>query len=157
MAEKARPAPASGLKKRGENARLPHAPLPNLPPEGRRFGPGNQAAKGFGRPKSNAEMRELCRDETGTVITKWKVILLRSNGAAAVRAGELLMAYAWGKPNQPIVGANDGPIAVRAVLTSDERRARLRELAQKAVTLAAAEIAAKEDGGTGNDDPGSAD
>lgn len=149
MAEKDPRASTQDGEKRGENA----ATRP-MPPEGRRFGPGNQAARGFGRPKSNAEMREMARDTTGMVIAKWSAILLKNNGNAAVRAGEMLMAYAWGKPNQPIVGADDGPIAIRTVLTSDERRSRLRELAQKAVTLAAAEIVAKEDG-SGGDDPGS--
>lgn len=131
------PAPTHEDEKRGENAG------PNAPPEGRRFTAGNQAAKGFGRPKTNAEMRELARDETGLVFTKWKAILLKGNGNAAVRAGELLMAYAWGKPNQPIVGPGEGPIEVRHVLTSDEKRKRMRELAEKAMVLAAGAVLAK--------------
>lgn len=85
---------------------------PNVPdpPVGRRFSAGNQAAKGYGRPSTHAEMRELCRGHTQTVINKWALILLKSDSNAAVKAGENLMAYAWGKPNQPISGPDDGPI-----------------------------------------------
>lgn len=120
----------SGRRKRGENGA-------SVPPVGRRFVVGNQAAKGFGRPSTNAEMRELCRGHTETVINKWVLILLKSDGNAAVKAGENLMAYAWGKPNQPISGPGDGPIQIqteRSVAVEQKLEAMLAAVKAKPAT-----------------------
>lgn len=70
-----------------------------------RFGVGNQAGKGHGRPKVALEFKAECRvivDEL--VVERWRSEV-ESMGEHWVRCSELLAAYGYGKPPQSLTVA----------------------------------------------------
>jgi len=123
------------------------------PPVGRRFQKGQSGNPG-GRPKTLAEFKELTRNHSAEAVEKLVRMMRNGPPTQAVRAAEILLDRAWGKPAQrnEIAGVDGAaPITVRAVLTSDEKRARQRALAEKAAALVVQRIA------SGEHEPGDAD
>lgn len=83
------------------------------------FEKGNKAAVGHGRPKIAEEFRATCRKAVDDhVIHRWRMEV-ETGGEHWVKCSELLAAYGYGKPAQPIEhsGADGEPlsIAVRLV------------------------------------------
>jgi hypothetical protein len=82
-------------------------PEPDAEPENRqetgvdawrgRFQAGQSGNPG-GRPKNKSEFRGLARQMSPLVLTKLFQTALSGGQPANVRAGELILAYAWGKP-----------------------------------------------------------
>jgi hypothetical protein len=58
------------------------------------------------------------------------MIMLGKNPVAAVRAAELILAYAWGRPNQPLTGEDGGAMKIQDV-TREEAPAALRAVTGK--------------------------
>lgn len=81
---------------------------PKRRPDGK-FGAGNNANPG-GRPQTLAGFRAACQLKGDLLLAKLTVIALQGKGFAAVRASETILAYAYGRPNQPITGDGGKPL-----------------------------------------------
>ena len=70
------------------------------------------------------------------VLERWFVIALAGKGLTAVRAGENIVAYAFGKPREAVelTGANGGPVEVTDPNrpSDEELRAKVRALLEAA-------------------------
>lgn len=64
-----------------------------------------------GRPKVLGEVRDLARQHTATAIATLIEVAqnTRSPAAARVSAAQALLDRGWGKPSQPVGGAEDLP------------------------------------------------
>src|SRR5688572_3142156 len=69
-----------------------------MPGPGRPFQKG-QSGNPTGRPKRDREIEELARQHTPAAIAALAEAL---NGKDRVAAANVLLAYGWGKPRQPI-------------------------------------------------------
>jgi hypothetical protein len=69
-----------------------------MPGPGRRFQPG-QSGNPTGRPKRDREIEELARQHTPAAIA---ALVEALNGKDRVAAANVLLAYGWGKPRQPL-------------------------------------------------------
>lgn len=105
---------------------------------GRPFEPG-VSGNPSGRPKSLANFRLKCQEKTELLLTKLMTVVLSGRGLAQVRAAELILAYAYGRPNQPLSAPED---PMRGVMnrtpdqmTSEEIQRRIDELEAKALKL----------------------
>ena len=70
---------------------------------GRPFKPGQSGNPGGwskADAQAHAEFVELARSKSGAALMKLAQIMLKGNGAAAVRAAEVLLDRAWGKATQ---------------------------------------------------------
>jgi hypothetical protein len=81
-------------------------------PRGRPFPPGQSGNPG-GRPATSKEFRELARNYSAGALRKLYAIALGGTGSAAVRACELIIERAWGRPPLEVSGPRGGPIDMR--------------------------------------------
>lgn len=81
---------------------------------GRPFVKG-QSGNPSGYPKALAEMQGLARQHTPAAIQRLAEIMAGSNHVAAAAAAKELLDRAWGKPKQPIEGAEGGTLVVQIV------------------------------------------
>jgi hypothetical protein len=135
-------------------------PPPVAAPRGRPFPRGNDVAKRYwfkpgqsgnpgGVPATVQEFREEVRKRTMAVLDRLDDVLDHGTEEGIIRASRELFANAWSKPTLRVEasGPGGGPIAIKTVLTSDERRARAAALLAKATGLKK----------SGDDDPGESD
>lgn len=79
----------------------------NGPKTGTRFAKGNPG--GPGRPKVNEAFRDRCRKfVTEHILDCWEKEIL-GGGEDWLRASELMTAYGFGKPTQPLSGDEEKP------------------------------------------------
>lgn len=81
-------------------------------PRGRPFPPGNNANPG-GRPKLPEDVkhvRELARQYTSEAIATLASVMAEGSGPAKVAAANSMLDRGWGKAEQPITGAEGGPV-----------------------------------------------
>jgi hypothetical protein len=97
---------------------------------GRPFAPGNQAAKGKGRPKKDFDLETRTRELSPEIIERYAIMGRRAKTTAEVTAGRVVLAYAWGNPRARVEhsGPGGGPIPMSSMdkMTSEDIR---RELA----------------------------
>jgi hypothetical protein len=110
--------------KREENARR----------RGRPFEPGNQAAVGYGRPKKDFDIETRCKELSQDIIEHYATMGKTATTGPEVEAGKVVLAYAHGKPRVRLEhsGPGGGPLQVEAVRTTEQKRARMREIARGA-------------------------
>lgn len=66
----------------------------------------------------------MCRSKSELAVTKLVSVMLTSrNHLATVRAAEIILSYAWGKPNQPITGEDGAPLIPTKLAAMDALRA----------------------------------
>lgn len=65
-----------------------------------------------GRPKENAEVKELARAHTTAAIERLAYWMASSEPKASVAAALALLDRAWGKPTQPVSGEDGKPIDI---------------------------------------------
>lgn len=85
-----------------------------------------------GRPKILGEVRELARQHTETALSTLIEVAKNPHSPAAARvsAAQALLDRGWGKPSQPVGGADDlPPIRSERELTEAELEAIAREAA----------------------------
>jgi hypothetical protein len=110
-----------------------------------RFQPGQSGNPG-GRPSLARDFRERCQNFMEA--DGWKRLnrMARGRGPFAYQALQLIAAYAYGKPSQPITGPDDGPIQFAyAKLESDIQREAEKVITERARLLA---LAGGDDGQT---------
>jgi hypothetical protein len=115
-------------RKRGKNAK-PKAPGKA---RGKPFEPGNQAAKGHGRPSLPADYKAAMEDLGPRGLQALANIVDDPSHPRHEHAAEYIVNRWKGTPKQrtELSGPEGGPIPVKAVRTSDEKRRRLIELAE---------------------------
>jgi hypothetical protein len=74
-----------------------------------RWAPGHSGNPG-GRPATAREFAQRCQDFMSTEGWPRLRALAEGDGPSALRALELIIAYAYGKPMQPVGGAEGGPV-----------------------------------------------
>lgn len=111
-----------------------------------RFQPGKSPNPG-GVPKDVKEFRALMQLRTEVSLQRVDDILDHGTERGIIEVSKEVWANGWGKPTVRIEqsGPAGGPIEVKAVLTSDERRARAAAL----IAQAAARAGAKKAGAKG--------
>jgi hypothetical protein len=144
-------------RKRGKNAK-PKAPGKA---RGKPFELGNQAARGHGRPSLPADYRAAMEDLGPRGLQALSDIVADPEHPRHEHACEYVVNRWKGTPKQrtELSGPEGGPIPVKAVRTSDEKRRRVAELAERARKLAASRVvaAARAAKTPGEDDPGESD
>lgn len=103
-------------------------------PRGKPFPPGNQAAKGHGRPPLPPEYKLAMEDLGPRGLQALANIIEDPTYPRHEQACEYVVNRWKGTPTTRIEqsGPGGGPIAVKTVLTSDEKRARIRALEEAA-------------------------
>jgi hypothetical protein len=96
---------------RGETGE-PLGPGPGVRTAEGRFAGGSTGNAG-GRPKTPKEFTELARGMSEMVLKKLYTIALGGTGNPAVRAGEIILERAWGRPPLHVTGPKGGPIGNR--------------------------------------------
>jgi len=106
----------------------------NAKPRGRPFTPGNQAAVGHGRPKKDFDLVTRCQELTPDIIEHYGARGAVAETGADVEMGKVVVAYGHGRPKatHEHTGPGGGPIQIAAVRTTEQKRARLRELERRA-------------------------
>lgn len=69
-----------------------------------------QSGNPGGRPKENTEVRDLARQHTAEAIERLAHWMRSDNAKASVSSSINLIERGWGKPEQPVTGADGGPI-----------------------------------------------
>lgn len=153
-------------KRRSPKVRHGFPPAPERPssPRGQPFPRGNeiglptryqagQTGNAGGVPKDVAEYRELMRARIPTMLARLDDVFDHGTEEGVIKAIREVNANAFPRPAQAIElgGPGGGPIAIKAELTSDEKRARAAALIAKAKSLV------KPKPGTEGDGSGSAD
>ncbi len=79
------------------------------------FKKGNKLGGGPGRPNKDIDVQALARKYTQAAIKALADIVQDEEATAASRvsAAEAILSRGWGKPIQPIQGADGGPIEIR--------------------------------------------
>jgi hypothetical protein len=65
-----------------------------------------------GRPKLPPDFRVMCKSAVDGLVIKAWIGQVQRRGQHWLRCSELLAAYAYGKPTQPLTGADGAPIQV---------------------------------------------
>jgi hypothetical protein len=111
----------------------------------RRRGPGRPFPPGVsgnpkGRPKTNQEFVDIAREGEEALLQKLYLIGLQRSDSTAVRAIELRLAYARGRPKviAELTGPDGGPLRINY----DDVRTKLTDLAKKAEERRAQEVEA---------------
>lgn len=74
-----------------------------------------QSGNPSGKPKLDREFRDRCRKAVDEkVIDAW-INEVECMGTNWLKASELLAAYGYGRPTQPVAGPDEGPIPVSLV------------------------------------------
>lgn len=88
-------------------------------PRGKAFAKGKSGNPG-GRPKLPEDVkhvRELAREYTAQAVTALADVMSNSSSdSARVSAASVLLDRGWGKAEQPITGADGGPIQTESTL-----------------------------------------
>ena len=73
-----------------------------------------QSGNPAGRPKKDKDLVKRCKDMTFKILDRFEQILEYGKDPDALRAGEIILAYAHGKPEtmgkMEITGANGGAV-----------------------------------------------
>ncbi len=86
---------------------------------GHRFGKGNKAGKGHGRPKKDPDFISTCKRITEKSLAKWEHEI-DTMGPKWFEASKLAAAYAHGQPTQTIsTPQGQGAVAIALVLSDD--------------------------------------
>ena len=96
---------------RGETGE-PVGPGPGVRTAAGRFAPGSTGNAG-GRPKTAKDFRDDARAMSTLVLKKLYSIALSGNGNPSVRAAEIILERAWGRPALEVSGPKGGPIDMR--------------------------------------------
>lgn len=127
-----------------------------------RFGKGNQAAVGFGRPKKDFDIETACMAWTPDIVEHFGYQGTIAQTGAQVEMGKAVLAYHLGKPRVRIEhsGPGGGPMEL-TVRTTEQKRARLREIQRGAAARIAqvtqAELPGMEGDGDAGDEQGPED
>jgi hypothetical protein len=89
-------------------------PKPKGKPRGRPFQPG-QSGNLSGRRPLPEEFRSTCRQHAEAHLPRL-ISEIEAGGQHWVKAWELLAAYGFGKPTQPIAGEDGGPVQIAATV-----------------------------------------
>jgi hypothetical protein len=91
---------------------------------GRPFVKGDPRRGPGGRPKENAEFRTRARKAVDAHVLDAWIAEVESQGESWVKCSELLAAYGYGKPAQPVTGADGGAIeaVARVIVLPDNGR-----------------------------------
>lgn len=74
------------------------------------FQPGQSGNPG-GRPKGEARVRDAAREHTDAALNVLVEAMTDPDKRIAIKAAEVLLDRGWGKPSQPVGGADElGPI-----------------------------------------------
>lgn len=82
---------------------------------GKPFQPGQSGNPG-GRPKENAEVKELARAHTKRAVERLAFWMESDNAKASVSASQALLDRGWGKPAQAITGEDGQPLVPAVVV-----------------------------------------
>jgi hypothetical protein len=109
-------------KKQAEQSALNSASLENKPESKKphRFQPGVSGNPG-GRPKEDAEIKRLARQQTKHAIARLAEWMRSDNAKASVTASVALLDRAWGRPTQAVTGPDGGPQVFVIASSADER------------------------------------
>ena len=117
-------------------------PKPPLTQIGRPFVKGKSGNPG-GRPKELAEFRQLLREKKAHKALRCLMDEIGTRGDDCVKAAEIVLAYAWGKPTQGVeFSGKDGgaiPIEVKPNVEPSRTAAILQVLAAVGVLPAGAD------------------
>jgi hypothetical protein len=133
-----RPAPPSSTlvaddEKRGENG----LDLPELGQDGAqqrgtdgRFGNGNQAARGHGRPPKPRELVMKAREMSMGILIHFGMMGMKAKTGAEVQAGKIVLQYGLGMPKQSV--ELSGPDGDPLVPTMNDALEKLRGIVKQA-------------------------
>ena len=85
---------------------------------GRPFAAGNPG--GPGRPRIPSEFKAKCKKATDEHVFKAWLSEVENKGDHWPKAAEMLAAYGYGKPSQPLTGEGEGPLEVVVRTVGDD-------------------------------------
>jgi hypothetical protein len=81
------------------------------------------APPGPGRPRKDPDLKTRCRDLTSAALERLEAILRDGKDREAISAGEIILAYAWGRPEGmskvELSGAGGKEIVIRWMSEKD--------------------------------------